>query len=431
MEQKQLDEMDESFFAEEYLEEGILDEDFLDELDAKEAKVNSSKGNPFASAVSSSEEKNKKEKPVLRKLKETKPVKAAAKVEMKAATKVDLKKKEEELMDEIVITPVKAASPVKEEKNMEKKASEKASAVEHKLEAKTEKAPKYVESAPPVDPWADEKKVKEVKTTTQAKAAPEMKTASQEGIFKDVSTWKALTGITIILLLFSVFTQGFQFSEKMNLGNLGAGTSLTLKEAEQKVLTFVNQNLLTPPFVAQVVKSADAGALYQITLSVAGQNVDSYLTKDGQLFFPQGLDTSLQLGGSSDPTSVSPPESGTPTEKVEVETTPSPVETTPTATEPTLESPTAAPTQTVEVTLNAKRWLFNPPVVTVKKGSTVVFNIQPENVDFTFALPQLGVQQEIKGPTKITVVADTPGAYEYTCSSCEEWRGMKGTLFVE
>ncbi|MBI2102668.1 hypothetical protein HYT55_02420 [Candidatus Woesearchaeota archaeon] len=430
MEQKQLDEMDESFFAEEYIEEEVLDEDFLDELDAKEAKVNSGKGNPFASAVNSSsrqEEKEKKEKPTLRKLKETKPLKTvSSKVDVKASPKADLKKKEEALMDEIVITPVKSAAPVKEEKLSEKKNSEKNSpSVEPRVsEAKTDKTPKYVESAPPVDPWADEKKGKEFKNTAQAKSSAEVKSSPDNGLFKDVSTWKALTGITIILLLFSVFTQGFQFSEKTVLA---AGPQLTLKEAETKALSFVNENLLTAPFVAQVVSSVEAGDLYQITLSVAGQTVDSYLTKDGKLFFPQGLDTSLNLGAPSavSPTTTAPSEA--PSEDVPpTDSKPTTVDASPSETPTTVSS-----TQTVEVTLNAKRWLFNPPVVTVKKGSTIVFNIQPENVDFTFALPGLGVQQEIKGPTKVTVVADTAGAFEYTCSSCEEWRGMKGTLFVE
>ncbi|MBI4152019.1 cupredoxin domain-containing protein [Candidatus Woesearchaeota archaeon] len=406
MEQKQLDEMDESFFAEEYLEEEVVSEDFLDELDAKEASLKS-KDNPFASAVTSSKKEEKiKPQVTAKKVKEAKAVKTAtAKVEPKASVKLDVKK---EKTEDVVITPVKTSAPKEEKKAVEK------AVPELKMEPKTEKVAKYVEASPRVDPWADEKK--------ETKPKVELKSADDRGLFKDASTWKALTGITIILLLFSVFTQGFQFPEKAL-----SSAPLTLKEAETKTLAFVNENLLSPPYVAQVVKSAELEGLYQFTLSVAGQTVDSYLTKDGKLFFPQGLDTNLNLGSlSNTPQNAAPTDAVKPTETI-------PEEKKETVTEQPTTAPVTQPeaTQTVEVRLAAKRWLFNPPAVSVKRGSSVIFNIVPDNVEFTFAIPQLGVQQEVRGPTKVKVSVPETGSFEYVCSSCEEWRGMKGTLMVE
>src|SRR3989344_626183 len=115
---------------------------------------------------------------------------------------------------------------------------------------------------------------------------------ADEGFFKDASTWKALTGITVVLLLLSIFTQGFQFSE----GAVSA--ELTKAEAEAKVLQYVNGNLLRPPFLAEVEQSQEQESLYKVTLSVAGESVDSYLTKDGKLFFPQGFEVDVPLGGT-------------------------------------------------------------------------------------------------------------------------------------
>lgn len=473
MEQKQLDEMDESFFGEEYIDdEESPDADFLDDLDEKGAAVNNNKtnvkktgavastgkDNPFASALP---EQNVKEKG--KKAKEVR-------TEPKAFVKAEAQK--EKVSEEVVITPVKAssktASLTKTEYKTEFKQGSKMEPA--KAEVKSSKTAKYIESAPPVDPWAEEKKGSKAKsdsnksdsksrynsdsnkvgsaTNLEAKKAANdnvvdsnCSTGSNGGLFKDASTWKALTGITIILLLFSVFTQGFQFTGKA----ISAGNSqLTLKEAETKLLDYVNSNLLQPPFVAQAVKSADVAGLYQVTLSVAGQTVDSYITKDGKLFFPQGLDTSANFGAlagssSSGAANAAPVDSTVgpkpPEQKPASTTAPTTV---------TSEGTNAAgssnegkgsgekeSTETVEVTVKAKRWLFNPPVITVKKGSTIIFNIVPENVDFTFAVPKLGVQQEVKGTTKVRVVADAAGSYEFTCSSCEDWRGMKGTLMIE
>ncbi len=427
MEQKQLDETDESFFAEEYLDEESLDEIF-DELDAKESAVNSGKSNPF-SAVDLSGSKQKKDDLDSRKVKDVKDKKEDKKVVKVAMAKTEPKVEKNTFSgvkseartapkEEIVITPVKVAAPPRvEAKPVEKKSEEKMSG-----EVKAaEKTVKYVETAPPrVDPWADDKK----DAKKEAKKDTIVGKSSEEGMFKDASTWKALTGITIVLLLFSVFTQGFQFAEK----GLTISQELTLKDAEAKATSFVNENLLRPPFSAQLVSSAEANGLYRVTLSVAGQTVDSYLTKDGKLFFPQGLDTSLKLtddvarAGSANPGDVSE------TKPVEVKTQPAK------PSEPVVvktAEPTAPSVGTVEVLVNAKRWLFTPPQVSVKQGDTIVFKIVPENLDFTFAIPDLGVQQEVKGQTTVTLTATKSGFFEYTCSSCEDWRGMKGTLVVE
>ncbi len=433
MEQKQLDETDESFFAEEYLDEESLDEIF-DELDAKESAVSSVKNNPFSTmdlggskqkkddldSRRSKDGKDKKEE----KKEEKKVVKVAtAKTEPKVEKNMFTGVKSEvktSAKEEIVITPVKVAVlPKVEVKPVEKKSEEKMSS-ESKA---TEKATKYVETAAPrVDPWADDKK----EAKKEAKKEVKVEKADHDGMFKDASTWKALTGITIILLLFSVFTQGFQFAEK----GLTLGSGLTLKDAEGKALTFVNGNLLQPPYVAQVVSSAESNGLYRITLSVAGQTVDSYLTKDGKVFFPQGIDTSLNLKGAPGTTT---PSVNSPKKAEPVNAKPTEVKTA-TVSKPVVVNsakPTAPSAGTVEVSLNAKRWLFNPPQVSVKKGDTVVFTIVPENLDFTFAVPDLGVKQDVKGPTKVSVTATKAGSFEYTCSSCEDWRGMKGTLVVE
>ena len=117
-----------------------------------------------------------------------------------------------------------------------------------------------------VDPWGDDSE------------------ASNEGIFTKISTWKNLVGILTILLIVSIFTGGF------NSITGDSGEMISISEAENKALEYVNSELLQAPFTAELESSEELGNLFKLTLSVAGQSIDSYVTKDGGLFFPQGFE---------------------------------------------------------------------------------------------------------------------------------------------
>ena len=381
---------------------------------------------------------------------------------------------------------------------------------------------------------------------------------------------------------------------------------ITLAEAEQKVLDYVNTNLLQEPFTAELESSEDAGSLYKLTILVAGQSVDSYMTKDGKIFFPQGfvldeaspagatesakLDVSIdddavkgnadapvtivefsefqcpfckkyfdetypqivknyvltgkvkyvfrdfplefhpnaqkaaeaaecageqgqywqmhdelfrnqdrldvvslksyakelkldtakfdacldngdmaeevkkdavdgqsygvtgtpaffingklisgampysafvteieaalaEAGGATVPVEVSTEE---PAEVVVVE---EPVEVV--VEEPVIEEPVVEAVATKEFAITAKKWFFSPAKLTVNKGDTVKITIVPNALDFTFSVPKFGVENEVKGNTVVEFTADQVGTFDFKCSSCEDWRGMTGTLVVE
>ena len=368
MEQKQLDELDESYFGEE----------FIDEPNFEEVKVE-----------------------------DVKPKKTVKKKSTKSSKIVLDKVKEDKKESK------------KEEKKVEDKVEDKVENQVEELKEPTKDPMKKVETKPLIDPWEDEE--------------------DESGFFKEVSTWKAITGIVVILLVFSVFTQGFQFAEGNSV--TGAATTITLTDAENAALSFVNNNLLQPPFVAELTSSEETAGLYKVSLSVAGQQVDSYITKDGQLFFPQGFDT------SKDPL-ASEVEKVPEVSEVMVEDT-VPVEKNPAETEVIVEVPkeeveetVAVPKPTTEPTpvpsvpdvtlsLAAKKWLFEPGQLTVKEGQKVKLGINPVGLDFTFTIDDLGVSQEVKGSTTVEFTASKKGTFSFKCGSCEDWRGMAGNLIVE
>jgi len=415
MEQKQLDEIDESYFGEEFID------DFSVEEGIKVEPVKPVK-----------DTKPKKEKKTTRKMRTTKTSKVKEEpVEVEEIEEIEEVEKVEELEEPIEIKEASVeeiAEPIKEEAPKEE-----FKVVKEDIKPTKEETP--VETSPTIDPWAEESE-------------------DGAGLFKEISTWKAIAGIVVILLIFSVFTQGFQFSENTMTGAAG----LSLLDAEDKALNFVNGNLLQPPFVAELVASEEIGGLYKITLSVAGQPVDSYLTKDGELFFPQGFDTSLDLSAlegaeleeleevvaeetelviEEEPVveeEVVPEEVEIPIGEEIVEETPVeeeiPVEEEPVV-EEVVPEPVVESGKTVEVPMLAKKWLFSPDNIKVSVGDKVVLRVSPKDLDFTFSVPAFGVEQNVAGATTVEFVASEAGTFDFKCGSCEDWRGMAGTLVVE
>lgn len=107
---------------------------------------------------------------------------------------------------------------------------------------------------------------------------------------KPGSIWRTISGVLLILLVVAVYTNGFNFT-----GATITGASITQIDAEDTILDYVNNNLLQPPFAATVESSEELDNLFKITLDVAGQEIDSYITKDGKFFFPQGFDLKAPL----------------------------------------------------------------------------------------------------------------------------------------
>ncbi len=350
---------------------------------------------------------------------------------------------EADLTDDVVIEEVKpkpkknfksVRKAVPEKKDTLKEAhsfaEEKKSGWEKEHHFNEPKAP-TTPARPPIDPWKDHSE------------------PAREGALGKVSTWKSITGIVVILLLLSLFTQGFSFSGKNE-----AGETVPIAEAEARVLNFVNTNLLQPPVTASVTESLDTGNLYKVTLSVAGLNIDSYITKDGQLFFPQGFDPgrSLQeqlrqeteleqpaaeeeyieeitIDGQTGETTVKQVPLNE--EEADGEQPAAGEEVVSEMTEAAITEPAPEAEAPTSFTITAKRWLFTPNRITVPVGKKITFTIEPRDLDFTFSMPDFGVEKDVKGTTMVEFTPTTTGTYIFSCSSCEEWRGMTGTLVAE
>lgn len=94
-----------------------------------------------------------------------------------------------------------------------------------------------------------------------------------------------------------------------------------------------------------------------------------------------------------------------------------------------------ASTEVHEIQMTAKKYEFNPNVITVKKGEHVRLIITALDRDHGFDLEAFGINQRLKkgDPTTIEFTADKAGTFEFKCSQfCGLGHGkMKGKLVVE
>jgi len=91
-----------------------------------------------------------------------------------------------------------------------------------------------------------------------------------------INIWQILTIAFAIILIVSIFTQGFTSFSR-----------ISEKKAEEIVVTFVNDNI--PGASSSIVSAEKTSGVYKLRLSVNGQEGDSYLTTDGKLLFPTAL----------------------------------------------------------------------------------------------------------------------------------------------
>lgn len=69
-------------------------------------------------------------------------------------------------------------------------------------------------------------------------------------------------------------------------------STITVDEAKTKVQDYINNNLMQPGNQVSIKEVVEEDALYKVTVNMPnGQEIISYMSKDGKKFFPQAMDT--------------------------------------------------------------------------------------------------------------------------------------------
>lgn len=75
-----------------------------------------------------------------------------------------------------------------------------------------------------------------------------------------------------------------------------------------------------------------------------------------------------------------------------------------------------------KITIHAKRYAYNPPVIKVNKGDKLIITLISEDVEHGFYLEGYGINESIRklppdeDPKVITVVVNKAGKFRYRCS---------------
>lgn len=130
-------------------------------------------------------------------------------------------------------------------------------------------------------------------------------------IFRQKKAWVALLVIAVVLVALALISSSALKRETTKAGASKPGKTISSEVAKAKAEEFINKFLMQGGSKATIKEISTEYGLYKLKIDIVSDVVESYLSKDGRLFFPQALDVD-QISNSSDETG-SEAESNAPT----------------------------------------------------------------------------------------------------------------------
>jgi hypothetical protein len=109
-----------------------------------------------------------------------------------------------------------------------------------------------------------------------------------------VRVWQVMAAIFAILFIASMLTSGFK--------SFTSAKSMSKEAVAEKTITYINTNLLQSGTTATLNSVKEENDLYVINMTISGQSFASYVSKNGELFFPQAFDTTVTVPKPADTT---------------------------------------------------------------------------------------------------------------------------------
>ena len=100
-----------------------------------------------------------------------------------------------------------------------------------------------------------------------------------------INWWAMGALIFFVLFLASMFTNGFS-----------GITGMSAVDAGDKAMNYLNTQLLPPGTEATLISTESLAGVYKLKMNIDGEEYDTYVTKDGNLFFISGIElTEVEL----------------------------------------------------------------------------------------------------------------------------------------
>jgi hypothetical protein len=102
--------------------------------------------------------------------------------------------------------------------------------------------------------------------------------------------WEITSVVLLILLIFSWY-----YNFDLNIKSK--------EEVGQDVVDFINTNIFRGQVEGKLEEVTEEYGLYSIKINIRGQELNPYATKDGKIFFPQGIELEERIPSASDTSS--------------------------------------------------------------------------------------------------------------------------------
>lgn len=80
------------------------------------------------------------------------------------------------------------------------------------------------------------------------------------------------------------------------------GEIISSEDAAEKAINFINQNLLSGGITASLIEVSEEIGLYKIKFDIEGREIESYLSRDGKLLFPDAINLTEETEEPTEPT---------------------------------------------------------------------------------------------------------------------------------
>ncbi len=134
-------------------------------------------------------------------------------------------------------------------------------------------------------------------------------------LLKQKKTWTTLLVIVVVLIVLGLITSSSLRKEAKSTTTIKPGKNISVDTAKTKAEEFINKFLMQGGSKATVKEVTTEYGLYKIKVDITSDVVESYLTKDGKLFFPQALNVD-QISAAKTGTDTSTPASSGPVASV-------------------------------------------------------------------------------------------------------------------
>lgn len=120
----------------------------------------------------------------------------------------------------------------------------------------------------------------------------EKKDIKKESSKKERNSWLIISIILFLLLIASIFTNGFGLKSLIFSGSVD--------KVGKEAVDFINKNLLVEGVTASFVDSLRMpDGLYQVKFKINDQEFTSYVSSDGRLLFPDGVEMTTSTASSN------------------------------------------------------------------------------------------------------------------------------------